>query len=307
MPERILGLDIGESALKAVLLSRGFRGGYRLLGFRLIDLAQAGGLAEAVGQLFAEETFRGSVCVTALRSGALSFRSVKLPFRDQRKIRQTLPFAVEPLIQTPIDDVFIDYTLTGRTDKAEVFAALAPRALVGERTALLAPHVRETAVIDIDAVPLATRLMEQPEFPETALVVDIGAREAVAVFAGRERIIHVRNFPFGGESVTAALAEFMGIGPAEAETMKRSGTIAPEASAAIRGQCGRFLAELKNTEEYLIWQGSLAQPSARIFLAGGGSRTPGIAEGFAELFGVPVERTDLAGSEGIEIEATLRQ
>jgi general secretion pathway protein L len=147
MPERILGLDIGASAVKAVLLSRGFRGGYRLLAFRLIYLAAAGGLPEALRQLFADQTFRGSVCVTTLPSGALSFRNVKLPFRDNRKIRQTLPFALEPLIQTSLDEVFIDYTLTGRAGEAEIFAAISPRALVGERTALLAEYVRETAVI----------------------------------------------------------------------------------------------------------------------------------------------------------------
>ena len=43
MPERILGLDIGGGSVKAVLLSRGFRGGYRVIGFRGIDIAAAGG------------------------------------------------------------------------------------------------------------------------------------------------------------------------------------------------------------------------------------------------------------------------
>ena len=307
MPERILGLDIGASSLKAVLLSRGFRGGYRLLAFRMVDLDAAGGLDEALGELFADATFRGSVCVTALRSGALSYRNLKLPFRDNRKIRQTLPFAIEPLIQTPIDDIFIDYTLSSRSGQSEIFAALAPRTLVGERTGLLAGYVRETAVIDIDAVPLATRLMERPDFPETALVVDIGARETVALFADRERIIHIRNFPFGGQNVTAALAEFMGSGLPDAEAAKRGGEIAPEATTVIREQNRRFLAELKNTEEYLLWQGNLTRPSSRIFLTGGGSRTPGLAEGLAELFAVPVERTDLAAFEGIEIDETHPQ
>jgi Tfp pilus assembly PilM family ATPase len=306
MPERILGLDIGASALKAVLLSRGFRGGYRLLGFRLIDLAAAGGLTEAVRQLFADETFRGSVCVTTLPSSALSYRSIRLPFRDHRKIRQTLPFAIEPLIQTPIGDVFIDYTLAGRTGQADIFAALAPRALVGDRTSLLAEYVRETAVIDIDAVPLLTRLMEKPDFPKIALLVDVGARETVAVFASREQIIHIRNLPFGGGGITAAMAKAMNREPSETEAMKRSREITPEASAVIRECCDRFLAELKNTEEYLLWQGSLAQPPAAIILTGGGSQIPGLAEGLAECFAVPVEGTDLAAQEGIEIEANLR-
>jgi general secretion pathway protein L len=289
MPERILGLDIGASAVKAVLLSRGFRGGYRLLAFRLIDITPAGGLPEALRQLFADQTFRGSVCVTTLPSGIVSFRNVTLPFRDKRKIRQTLPFALEPLIQTSLDEVFIDYTLTGRAGEAEIFVAIAPRALVGERAALLAEYVRETAVIDIDAVPFAVRLMEKSDFPETALILDVGARETTAVFTVNGRIIHIRNYAFGGE------------------TAKEPGGIEPGTSAPRGESCGRFLGELRNTQEYLLWQGSLARTPARIILTGGGSRAPGLAEGLAALFAVPAEPMNLAEIEGIEIDATLGQ
>lgn len=306
MPEKILGLDIGASALKAVLLSRGFRGGYRLLGFRLIDLAAAGGLEEAVKQLFGDESFRGSVCVTAVSSSALSYRNIRLPFRERRKIRQALPFAIEPLIQTPLEDVFIDYLMTDRAGQAEIFAALAPRALVADRTALLAPYVRETAVIDIDAVPLATRLMEKPGFPKTALLVDVGARETVAVFASRTQIIHIRSFPFGGEGATHGMAKAAGREPSEAETVKKGREISPEAPAVIRGDCDRLLAELKNTEQYLLLQGSLPQPPAKIMLTGGGSQISGLAEGLAECFAVAVEKTDLAAMEGMDIGEALR-
>ena len=90
MPERILGLDIGVDAAKAVLLSRGFRGGYRVLAVRRIDAGEAGGVPEALQELFADQSFRGAVCVTALPAGALSFRNIRLPFRDDRKIRQKI-------------------------------------------------------------------------------------------------------------------------------------------------------------------------------------------------------------------------
>ncbi|MHB8770224.1 MAG: pilus assembly protein PilM [Syntrophales bacterium] len=289
MPERILGLDIGASSVKAVLLSRGLRGGYRLLAFRLVDLAAAGGLPEALEQLFADQTFRGSVCVTTLPSAALSFRNVKLPFRENRKIRQTLPFAVEPLIPAPLDEVFIDYTLVGQTDQTEIFAAVAPRLLVGERTALLAPYVRETAVIDIDAVPLALRLMEKPGFPEAALILAVGSQETTAVFTAGGRVVHVRSYPFGGE------------------TAKEPGAIAPEVAEPRGDACDRFLNELRNTQESLLWQGGLAQPPGRIILTGGGSRAAGLAERLAALFTVPVETTNLAESEGIEIDPALGQ
>ena len=86
MPERILGLDIGASSVKAVLLSRGFRGGYRVLGFRRIDTRcggrSPGGPASSSSRM---QTFRGSVCVTALPAGAalLPEHPASLPRRPE--------------------------------------------------------------------------------------------------------------------------------------------------------------------------------------------------------------------------------
>jgi general secretion pathway protein L len=307
MPERILGLDIGGGSVKAVLLSHGFRGGYRVLGFRLIGIAAAGDLPKALSQLFADQTFRDAVCLTALPTGALSFREIRLPFREDRKIRKTIAFALEPVVQAPLDTVFIDYTPTGRKAQTEIFAALAPRAIVGERSALLAGYVRETAVIDIDAIPLASRLMEDPGFSESALLIDIGAQDTTIVFTGKGRILHLRHFAFGGETVTEAMAKSLKIGAAEAERMKQNGDLSREAASAIKKCNTHLLAEIENTQAYLLWRGRLAHASSRIILTGGGSRTPGLAEEIEELFAVSVERTDLAAMRGIQMEEALRQ
>jgi general secretion pathway protein L len=278
MPEKILGLDIGASGVKAVLLARGFRGEPRVLGARLIDPAEAGGLPEAMMQLFAEPGWRGSVCVTALHPADLLFRSIRLPFRDERRVRQTLAFALEPLVHQPLDELFIDHTLTGTAGQPEIFAALAPRSLVAERLALLKEYVREVAVIDVSAVSLALRLAGGRGRPGTVLLLDIGARHTTAVFAGGGRILHIRHFPFGAQA-------------------------SADASSA---QGGRLLDDLQSTCAYLQWRGSLAEAPGRIWLTGGGSRLPGLAEGLAGRFSLPVERVDLAAAAGIQIDAALR-
>jgi Tfp pilus assembly PilM family ATPase len=307
MPERILGLDIGGGSVKAVLLSRGFRGGYLVLGFRMIDTAAAGGLPEALEQLFEDNVFRGAVCVTAVHAGRLSFRSIRLPFHDDRKIRQTLGFALEPMIQTPLEDVFIDYTRVIGADQSEIFAALAPRTLVEERTELLKPYVRETAVIDISAVSLTLRLTRDKGSPENVLLLDVGARDTTAVFASGGRIIHIRHFPFGGETATRAIAAVLNSDSAEAEEMKRSGEIPPTALAAIGEVCRSFCIELINTQKSLAWQGAIAQSPALVLLTGGGSRTPGFEAILAEHYPAPVERSDLLAEGSIGIDETLRQ
>lgn len=306
MPEKILGLDIGGSSIKAVLLSRGFRGGYRVVGVRRIVSVDPDGLPEALRELFDDPAFRGLACVTALPAGQLSFRNLHLPFRDDRRIRQTLAFALEPLIQTPLEQVFIDYTTTaGAAGKAEIFAALAPRALVGERETLLKEYVRETAVIDVSAVSLTIRLTRNKE-PEIALLLDVGARNTTAVFARGGVILHVRPLPFGGDAATGAVAEALSCDVTAAEAAKDRGEIPPAAAEVIKKSIDRFCTDLKNTQDSLLWQGGVAQPPARILLTGGGSRTPGLAERLAERFSIPVERSDVAAAEGIQIDEPFR-
>ncbi|MCE5262226.1 MAG: pilus assembly protein PilM, partial [Deltaproteobacteria bacterium] len=288
-------------------LSRGFRGLYRLVGARRVEIPETGGIPEALSQLFAEPTFCGAICVTALSPGLLSFRNLRLPFRDDKRIAQTLAFSLEPLIQQPIDELQIDYTVTGRTEQSEIFAALADRKLVAERVELLSPCVRDTAVIDIAAVPLTSRLMQAPDFPACALVLDIGVRETTAIFAGKGRILHIRDFGFGGETATAAIAGALGIERAEAEAAKLCGELPEAAMAAVRAVGDRFLAELSNTQAFLLDQGGIPEPPARIILTGGGSRTPGIAEGLSRRFTVCVEKANLLVSGGFEIDEALRR
>ena len=108
MPEKILGLDIGAGSVKAVLLSRGFFGAHRILGVRRIDIRGPGGVPEALALLFADPVYEGATCVTALPADRISFRNVRLPFRGDRRSRQTLAFALEPLTHQPLNSVFID-------------------------------------------------------------------------------------------------------------------------------------------------------------------------------------------------------
>jgi general secretion pathway protein L len=306
MAEKIIGIDIGGGSIKAVMLARGLRGRHRILDARLIELQEAGGVPEALDQLFADQSFSGAVCITTLSPGRVSFRNVRLPFRNKKKISQTIAYALEPLIQQPLDEVFIDYTMIGRTEPSEVFAVLADRDYVRERTSLLSPHVRDTAVIDIDAVPLVSFLMQQPGFPACGLLLDIGAQDTTAIFAGMGRLLHIRHFRFGGDAITGAIARAMEIDSGAAEILKRGNNLPEEAAAAVREVRDRFLSELKNTQAFLLDRGGIPESPSRIILTGGGGLTPGIAEGISRVFSVSVERTDLIASGGFEIGAPLR-
>jgi len=306
MPEKFLGLDIGAGSIKAVLLTRGFRGGGAVAGFCRVGIEEAGGVEEALRQLFSDQMFTGAICVSALPASQFSFRNIQLPFRDERKIRQTVAFAVEPFIQQPLETVLIDYTVAERTKQTKLFTAIAERTLIDDRRALLSPHVRETAVLDIDAVPLASFLARKPDFPDCALLLDIGCKDSTAVFAGKRGIFHVRHFYFGGQKITEALAQTLGIETQAAEEFKIKGEFSEEGLAALRKVLEPFFAELKNTVAFLQQKGQIPEFPAKIILTGGGSQTPGVAEGLLGLLGIPVEKTDLLAAGGFGIDAEAR-
>ena len=306
MPEKFLGLDIGSESVKAVLLSRGLRGAGTVTAARRVGIAEAGGVAEALKQLFFDESLKGAIGISALPAAVFSFRNLQLPFREERKIRQTLFFAVEPLIHQPLDDVAIDYTTVGQTKETNLFAAIVDRNLIAERKSLLAPYVRETAVIDVGAVPLASFLSRQPDFPSSVLILDIGRNDSTAVFAGKGRIYHVRHFYFGGQTATGAIADALKIEPKDAEEIKIKGETPPEALEAIARLCEPFLAELKTTVNFLNDRGRIPGLPARIILTGGGARTPSISDSLAKLFLVAVETTDLLAAGGFGMDEAAR-
>lgn len=279
MPVRIIGLDISATSVKAVLLTRGFRKAGEVLAFRRVDAVEAGGIAEALLLLFSDRSFADAICVTSLPSSLFSFRNIQLPFHDERKIRQTAAFALEPLLQQPLDAALIDYVVIERGKQSKLFAAIVERGHLEDRRVLVKPYVRETAVVDIDAVPLASFLSRKPDSPPCSLLLDVGCKDTTAVLFGKDCLFHIRHFYFGGQKAT-------------------------EAPAGNHVQS--FLAEMKNTVIFLRQKGQIPEMPAKIFLTGGGSRKPGLADGLAGLFGVSVAAVDLLSAGGFAMDEKLR-
>ncbi|MBW2648730.1 MAG: pilus assembly protein PilM, partial [Deltaproteobacteria bacterium] len=125
MPEKILGLDIGRNSIKAVLVTAGLKG-YEITGMSLIDIDEMGGVEEALKKLFENDAFRNNLCVTSLPSKSFSFRNIRLPFKDRKKIDKTIAYELEPLIPYSAEGVLIDYTVLDQRDQSGIFAAAAP-------------------------------------------------------------------------------------------------------------------------------------------------------------------------------------
>ncbi len=304
MPEKILGLDISNNSIKAVRVTAGLKG-YKIADVFLIDIDKAGSVEEALKRLFENEAFRNSVCVTSLPSGSFSFRNIRLPFQNRKKIDKTIAYELEPFLPYSVDDVLIDYMVVDQGDQSAIFATAIPESVVGDLVRRLDECHVEASIIDIDAVPVVSKITASSD-ARCGLLMDIGHRDTTAILFRDGRVFHIRHFPFGGANITEALAGAAGIEFSEAEDKKRAGDTG-ETVEKVSTVCRKFFLEIKNTLEFLKLKGELEEEPGGIFLTGGGALYQPLRDEMESFFSLPVEMVDISTSEDIGMEKVIME
>jgi general secretion pathway protein L len=266
MAQRILGLDLGANAVKAVLLESTFRG-YVVLDTARVPLGEApaaptgegqpaprtaaigmGRYAAAARSLLGSNGWRFDAAVVAFPGTGVSTSVVTLPFADPRRIEQTVGFEVEGQIPFDLADVSWDWqplgTAEGKTDllvavarKDELAALLAalgeaqvdPRAIVPAGAAYAA--LAQASALGPPAAEGAP-----PAEGRAEAVLDVGLeRTSVCILAPGGACEAARTFPFGTSHVARALARELGLSEAEGGALlaaEGGGPALPEALAA---------------------------------------------------------------------------
>lgn len=300
MPEKILGLDIGRDSIKAVQVMAGLRG-YEVADTALVNIDETGGVESALKSLFENDAFKSGICITALPSKDFFFRNIRLPFKDKKKISQTIAYELEPLIPCPADEVLIDYVITDQTDQTDIFSAAVAKSAAGDLIKYLKKCNVEASIMDIDAVPVVSRLLTSHTDTGCGLLLDIGAGDTTGVIFDKNGILHIRRFPFGGEKITGAIAEALKIEFSEAEKKKRTG-YTDEAGEEISVVCEKFFSEVKNTLQFLGLKGDLKEDPGKVFLTGGGALYPPLQKKMETSFSLPIEMVDISAADDITME-----
>jgi Tfp pilus assembly PilM family ATPase/Tfp pilus assembly protein PilN len=305
MADKILGIDIGDDAIKAVLVSRSFKGGYRAVSAGHVSISEAGGVAEALRRLFENQSLLGCPATTALPVRRLSFRNVSLPFKDEKKIRQILSFEVEPLLHFPIDEAVVDYVMVHKGVPSDLFVAIAPKAAVQERTAQISGYVKKIEEVGVDGAAIATLLAAKSPPSGCVLLLDIGAEHSAGFVIQNGVIFQIRPFAVGGNHITRTIAESLHCDAGEAERRKRENR--PDgAQEAIAALFGKLLSDLDHTIEFMKMHGRLQEGPQRIYLTGGGAFYEPLQEALSRHFAAPVTGLDLLADGAVQGDPAVR-
>lgn len=302
MPQTVLGLDIGQSTIKAVLFTRKGLTGGRILAAETLDINDCGGIEPAIKTLAQNKSFHNIPCCICLPLADIMFRQVSLPFRDDNKIRKTLPFELEPLIPFAVSEIVTDYL---KVHASGLLVAAAIKKAIQDWIALVESNLGEVSVIDISSAALTTAILEGKSADACGVLLDIGASSTTAVFYESGTIVQLRSLAIGGNQMTAALAADMSAEIREAELRKINADYSTT-GAKVSDLCSKFCLELKNTVEFMKLNDILQSGLSQITITGGGCLFPPLKKELEKYFTLPVEALDLARSKQIEIEGNLQ-
>jgi len=228
MSRRILGLDIRENFVSAVLLDSGFKGS-QLLGQAFFPIPENEededqGLGQAIQAVVEKLKPAGAACVLGIPARFVSFRNLSVPFHDLKKIRQILPFELEPSLPLPVEELIFDFEAVKRDGHQDLLAFAARK----DRIQFYLDALAQANLNPVTIMPggyAAARFLSTMAEDDDFLLIDTGENNhsVYAVCSGNLRMVRSLPVAFGSnpvlfnletrlqQTVTAA-GESLGIG-----------------------------------------------------------------------------------------------
>lgn len=325
---RVVGLDIGTSAVRATEVAFGSggpaAGNGTLQRFGQVDLppgavrdgevVEQAIVSHAIKQLWQQAGFSTKDVVLGVGNQRVIVREMELPWMPLAQLKASLPYQVQELLPVAGGDALLDFFPTGehtgergRTVRGMLVAA--QRDTVAANVLAVEGAGLRPTMVDLNAFALVRALSRGAAGAGTVAFVDIGARVTNVVVAVRGVPALVRVIPQGGGHITDAVATALGVTAHEAEGIKRELGIAygaaagQEAAAEAIGATARQLVEsIRNT--FVYYAGN--HPGAGIegvLLTGGGAHLPGLGQFLSSSSRIPVALGDAL--QGLRLAKTL--
>jgi general secretion pathway protein L len=302
MVAECVGLDIGQTAIKAVRFRRRLTGRESVEYFHLPlpfgkpESSEPARLAGHLRNFLWQHGLYGSGdIVTALPCQDLFIRTLSFPFRDAAKLEQVVPFEVENLIPMALDDVAMGSVVlpyravaegSQKPKGADVLITAAPKDKVAEHLKFLASADLKPTAIGVDGMALysVTKFLQEEgaPVPGDLAIIDVGATKTTLCLIHEGRPAVLRTVLWGGNHLTHALAVRYACSFAEAERRKRAMAV-QEVDAWLEP----LLKELRVSLH--AYEGTAHQRLSHCWVSGGGSKLRELSGHVAHELGlVPV-------------------
>jgi len=208
MAQLTLGVDISDDLLSAVVVAGKARDG-QVVACASVALDEYDDIPEVLPVLLEQLQWQGGHCASGLPLSYFSLRNLALPFTNEKKIKQILPFELEEHLLVPVDEQIIATLVTGQGDDGtHLLAAAVEKNTLRELLATFQAHNLDPDIVCPSSFALADRLRREGSSGRDFLLLygDMGSMTMVICHAGE--IVFMRRLSYPEKVFTDAIFSF---------------------------------------------------------------------------------------------------
>ncbi|MCH8550411.1 MAG: pilus assembly protein PilM [Natronospirillum sp.] len=309
----MLGVDISSTSVKILELSRSGQH-YRVEGYAVEPLPENAVVekhindVEAVGNTVSRalQKIRTRVksASCAVSGSSVITKTIEMSRNlSQEDIEEQIMLDADQYIPFPMDEVAMDFDVIGQSARSdnmvEVQLAASKKDIVEDRQLALEAAGLTAEVVDVEIYALLRTFSELlPQMGDslnetgslenlTIAVMDVGHTMTTLTVMSGERIVYTREQVFGGKQLTEEIMRRYGVTVAEAGLAKKQGGLPDDYHAEVLEPFKDATVQQVARSLQFFFASTEFNDVDYIFLAGGTSAIPGLADMVQEKIGTP--------------------
>jgi type IV pilus assembly protein PilM len=304
----LVGLDIGSSAVKAVELKAGGKGGaeYQLVNIgmeglppeAIVDgaIMDSGAVIDAIQRLFSGQKIKTAEVATSVSGNAVIVKKISLPQMSPEELAESIHWEAEQYIPFDIQDVALDYEVIdgGTGGNMDVLLVAVKKDKISDYTSAITQAGKSPAIVDVDVFALQNcyEINYGVDPGRVIALLNVGASIMnINIIKGATSIFN-RDIAVGGNQYTDAIQKDLNLSFDQADALKRGSRVegaAPENLSPILQAVSENIAlEIQKTFDFFKATSSEDRID-RIFLSGGTSKVQGLQDLLSDRFEAGVE------------------
>lgn len=306
----LFGLDIGFNSMKAMQIEpHGTK--HTVIGYgvsRFDHKAIENGvikdhetIAKAALELFKNNligeitTRRVALSIPAARTFS---RILTLPKLEEKDLDEAVRTEAEQYIPVPIDELYLDYMVTEKTDKdIRVLAVAVPKKVVDSSNILMEMLGLDVVVMETTTGATGRLFSHTDAHNVPSVIIDFGSVSSDISIYDKSLVV-TGTIPGGGDDITNAIAKALGVTHEEGHIIKTKYGLnvskkQVEISASLQPILQLLVKEIKRMlryyEERTTGQNHKIE---QIITLGGGSNVPGLSDYLINTLRLPVRACD---------------
>jgi type IV pilus assembly protein PilM len=304
--KEIVGVDVGSNSVKVVQL-REVKGSYQLQKVGILPLPpeaivdntlmDSSSIVETIKRLIVSLDVKAKEAACSISGNAVIIRKISLPVMPVEELEDQIHWEAEQYIPFDINDVNVDFQILSPDEqdpsKMNVLLVASKKDIINDYLAVFAEAGLKLVVVDVDSFAIQTAYETNylPTPNEVVALVNIGAsimnlnivRDGVSLFT--------RDVQVGGNLYVEEIQKQFGVNTQDAEALKLKGASGTEDErvAEILQRVNETIAtEMRRSLDFYSSTAGEGR-IAKVYLSGGGAKTPMLIEAVQQRLALPVE------------------